>query len=50
LLRVALEVGYLESPVYEELKDAAAKLSAYPYNHMKAIREAPNVVSKPEQI
>ena len=50
LLRVALEVGYLESPVYEELKDAAAKLSAYLYNHMKAIREAANVVSKAEQI
>ena len=49
LLRVALEIGYLESPVYEELKDAAAKLSAYLYNHMKAIRDA-NVVSKPEQI
>jgi four helix bundle protein len=37
LLRVALEVGYLESPVYEDLKDAAAKLSAYLYNLMKLL-------------
>jgi four helix bundle protein len=38
LLRVALEVGYLEVSVYEELKNAAAKLSAYLYNQMKALR------------
>ena len=49
LLQVALEIGYLESPVYEDLKDAAAKLSAYLYNHMKPLGDA-NVVSKPEQI
>jgi four helix bundle protein len=38
LLRVALEVGYLEVAVYEELKNAAAKLSASLHNQMKALR------------
>ncbi|MGI8899140.1 MAG: four helix bundle protein [Pyrinomonadaceae bacterium] len=38
LLRVALEVGYLEVAVNDELKNAAAKLSASLYNQMKALR------------
>jgi four helix bundle protein len=38
LLRVALEVGYLGVAVYDELKNAAAKLSASLYNQMKALR------------
>ena len=41
LLRVALEIGYVERDVYDELKDASAKLSAYLFNHMKSIRSAP---------
>ena len=41
LLRVAWEVGYLEASQYEELRDATMKLSAYLFNHMKSIRNAP---------
>ena len=41
LLRVALEVAYLEGPTHEELRASAARLSAYLYNQMKAIRLAP---------
>lgn len=40
LLRVAWEIGYIESAQYAELKDATMKLSAYLYNHMKSIRDA----------
>ncbi|MBA3513345.1 MAG: four helix bundle protein [Pyrinomonadaceae bacterium] len=38
LLRVALEVDYLQVAVYEELKNTAQKLSACLYNQMKALR------------
>jgi len=40
LLRVALEVGYMEEPIYESLRQDVAKLSAYMFNHMKAIRNS----------
>lgn len=41
LLRVALEIGYLERYAHNELNDAASKISAYLFNHMKRIRSAP---------
>jgi four helix bundle protein len=41
LLRVAWEIGYIESTQYAELKDATMKLSAYLFNHRKSIRDAP---------
>ena len=41
LLRVAWEVGYIEEENYLGLKNAAAKLSAYLFNHMKSIRTTP---------
>ena len=41
LLRVAMEVGYLGKDTHDELADSAAKLSAYLYNQIKAIRTAP---------
>ena len=41
LLRVALEVGYLERSAHDELRESAAKLSAYLFNQIKAIRLAP---------
>jgi 23S rRNA-intervening sequence protein len=40
LLRVAVEVGYLESETYESLREDALKLSAYLSNHAKAIRRS----------
>ena len=41
LLQVAWEIGYIESTQYAELKDATLKLSAYLFNHMRSIRDAP---------
>jgi four helix bundle protein len=41
LLRVALEIGYIEASTHLELSDASAKLSAYLCNHMTRIRSAP---------
>jgi len=41
LLRVAVEVGYMEEPIYESLRQDVAKLSAYMFNHMKAIKNSP---------
>jgi four helix bundle protein len=41
LLRVAWEIGYIESTQYAELKGATMKLSAYLFNHMRSIRDAP---------
>ena len=38
LLRVALEVGYLERPRHDGLRDAALKLSRYLSNHIKALK------------
>ena len=40
LLRVALEVGYISAPTYEPFRDQVAKLSAYLFNHIKAIRSS----------
>ncbi len=41
LLRVAFEIGYIDGGAHEELNDASAKLSAYLFNHIKRIRNAP---------
>ena len=41
LLRVALEIGYIERSPHAELSDAAAKLRAYLFNHMTRVRNAP---------
>jgi four helix bundle protein len=41
LLRVAFEIDYLEKRWYDELSDSVAKLSAYLFNQMKAIKAAP---------
>lgn len=40
LLYVALEVGYLQSESYEELRERVTKISAYLFNHRKAINNA----------
>ena len=40
LLYVALEVGYLQTESYEELKARVTKLSAYLFNHRKALRNS----------
>lgn len=39
LLRVALEVGYLNHSPYDELRDSAAKLSAYIFNQRSPSRQ-----------
>jgi four helix bundle protein len=41
LLRVAFEIDYLEKRLYDELSDSVAKLSAYLFNQMKAIKAGP---------
>ena len=38
LLYVAFEVGYMQAENYEELRDEVTKLSAYLFNHRKAIK------------
>lgn len=40
LLYVALEVGYLRAESYEELREQVMKISAYLFNHRKAIKNA----------
>jgi four helix bundle protein len=40
LLRVGLEIGYLDLTTYESLKEESAKLSAYLSNHRKSIKAA----------
>jgi four helix bundle protein len=40
LLFVAFEVGYLEAESYEELREGVRKLSAYLFNHRKAIKNS----------
>ena len=40
LLRVALEVGYLEAALYESMKADVTKLSAYMFNHIQAIKHS----------
>ena len=39
LIRVGLEVGYLNQRVHDELRRDASTLSAYLFNQIKAIRE-----------
>lgn len=39
LIRVGLEVGYLDHSVHDELKRDATTLSAYLFNQIKAIKE-----------
>ena len=40
LLYVAFEVGYLQTESYEELKERVTKLSAYLFNHRKALKNS----------
>jgi four helix bundle protein len=40
LLYVALEIGYLKAESYEELREQVTKISAYLFNHRKAINNA----------
>lgn len=40
LLFVAFEVGYLQKESYQELRDGVSKLSAYLFNHRKAINSS----------
>jgi four helix bundle protein len=40
LLYVAFEVGYLPMDSYEELRGGVTKLSAYLFNHRKAIKSS----------
>lgn len=40
LLYVAFDVGYLQKESYEELREGVTKLSAYLFNHRKAVNEA----------
>jgi four helix bundle protein len=40
LLRVAVEIGYLEVETYELLREDSLKLSAYLSNHIKAIKRS----------
>ena len=40
LLRIAVEIGYMGKPLYNELSDSVAKLSAYLFNQIKAVRAA----------
>jgi len=39
LIRVGLEVGYLDRPLHDELRRDATTLSAYLFNQIKAIKE-----------
>ena len=41
LIRVALDVGYIDQEVYESLRVDVVKLSAYMFNHIKAIKQSP---------
>ncbi len=40
LLLVAFEVGYLQTESYKELRERVTKLSAYLFNHRKAIKNS----------
>lgn len=41
LLYVALEVGYLQKESGKELREAVTKISAYLFNHIRAIKNSP---------
>lgn len=45
LLLVAVEVGYLKRESYEKLREDVTKISAYLFNHMKAIRSSPSRIT-----
>ena len=45
LLLVAVEVGYLKRESYEQLKEDVTKISAYLFNHMKAIKSSPTRIT-----
>lgn len=40
LLRVAIEINYIESAAYDELRDRVTKVSAFLFNQMKKIRQS----------
>ena len=40
-LYVALEVGYLQKESDKELREAVTKISAYLFNHIRAIKNSP---------
>ena len=40
LLYVASEVGYLQAESYEELREQVTKISAYLFNHRRAIKNS----------
>lgn len=40
LLRVAIEISYIDPAAYDELRDCVTKLSAYLFNQMKKIRHS----------
>lgn len=42
LIYVAFEVGYLQRESYEQLSEDVTKLSAYLFNHIKAIKSSPS--------
>jgi four helix bundle protein len=39
LLRVAVEIGYIDQTTYERLKDKVTELSRYLSNHIRALKE-----------
>ena len=41
LLRVAVEIGYLEKPQYDELQEMILELSRYLSNQMKSLKKLP---------
>ena len=41
LFRVALEIGYFNKQIHDELRERALMLSRYLFNQIKAIRSAP---------
>ena len=41
LLRVALEIGYLEKPEYQEMQEMILELSRYLSNQMKSLKKLP---------
>jgi four helix bundle protein len=45
LLFVAAEVGYLQKESYEKLKVDVTKISAYLFNHIRAIKSSPTRIA-----
>ena len=46
LLRVALEIGYLEPEKHHELNRDILELSRYLYNHIKSLKESVAIIGK----